>query len=120
MSVEQSIKSKMAQAITSENKAVIMLDHPGNRSNEFDMQIAEPMFEFCHSLLIPVAINTSQWNCCLDNMANILHLMGDTECEDFFRINMDESWSGSTKSLSKRTIHYFAKAQISFTSCKQC
>ena len=44
MSVEQSIKSKMGQAITSENKAVIMLDCPGNRSNSFDIQTAEPMF----------------------------------------------------------------------------
>ena len=46
MSVEQSIKSKTSQAITSGNKAVIMMYHPGNRHNAFDMQIAEPMFEF--------------------------------------------------------------------------
>ena len=39
MSVKQSIKSKMAQTITSKNKAVIMLDHPIKRSNAFDMQI---------------------------------------------------------------------------------
>ena len=71
MSVEQSIKSKMAQAITSKNNAVVTLDYPRNRSNSFDMQIANPMFEFCHSLQIPVAINTSQWNCCLG-------LIGDT------------------------------------------
>ena len=44
MSVKQSIKSKTAQAITSENKAVIMLDCPGNRSNAFDLQMAELMF----------------------------------------------------------------------------
>ena len=69
MSVEQSIKSKTSQAITSENKAVVMLDCAGNRSNAFDMQIAETRFEFCHSLPIPVAINTSQWTCCLGNMA---------------------------------------------------
>ena len=36
-SVEQSIKSKMAQAINFENKAVVM-DCPGNRSNAFDMK----------------------------------------------------------------------------------
>ena len=46
MSVEQNIKSKTSQAITSENKAVIMLGCPGNRSNAFDMQIAEPLFHF--------------------------------------------------------------------------
>ena len=44
MSVEQSIKSKTAQAITSENKVVAMQDHPGNRSNAFDMQIEETTF----------------------------------------------------------------------------
>ena len=59
ISVEKCIKSKTAQAITTENKAAIMLDCSGNRSNSFDMQRAEPMFEFCHSLLIPVAINSS-------------------------------------------------------------
>ena len=57
------------------------------------MQIAEPLFQFCHSLLISVAVNTSQWNLCLGNMANVLHLMGDTDCEDFFRMNMDKYWS---------------------------
>ena len=93
MSVEQSIKSKMVPAITSENKAVAMLDHPRNRSNAFVMKIAEQMFEFCHSLLKPVAINTSQCNCCLGKMANILHLMSDTKSKDFFRINMDKGWS---------------------------
>ena len=86
MSVEQSIKSKTSQAITSENKAVIMLDDPGNGSNEFVMQITEPLFQ-----LIPLAINTPQFNCCLSNMANVLHLMGDTEHEDFFRMNMDKN-----------------------------
>ena len=40
MGVEQSIKSKISQAITSEDKAVVMLDCPGNRSNAFDMQVA--------------------------------------------------------------------------------
>ena len=93
MSVKQSMKSKIAQVITTENKAVIMLDHLGKISIAFNIQIAEPMFEFCHSLLIPVAINTSQWNCCLDNMAVVLHFMDDTECEDFFRMNMDKDWS---------------------------
>ena len=58
MSVEHSIKSNSSQAITSENKAVIMLDCPGDRSTAFDMQIVEPFFECCHNLLIPVAINT--------------------------------------------------------------
>ena len=120
MSVEQSLKSKLAQAITSENKAVVMLDRPRNRSNAFDMQIAEPMFEFCHSLLIPVAINTSQWNYCLSNMANILHSMGDTECEDFFRIKMNKDWSWFHQMLVKKNIDYSATTKISFTSCKQC
>ena len=93
VSVEQSIKSKTAQAMTSENKTVVMMDCLGNRSNAFDMQIAEPMFEYHHSLLIPVAINISQGNFCFGNMAKVLHLMGDTECEDFFRIKMNEDWS---------------------------
>ena len=93
MSVGQSIKSKMAQAITSKNKTAQLLNHPRKRSNTFDMQIAEPMFEFCHSLPMPVAINTSQRNCCLGNMANVLHSMGDTENEYFFRIDMDKDWS---------------------------
>ena len=89
MSIEESIKSKTSQANTSENRVVVMLDHPGNRSNAFDMQIAEPMFEFCHSLLIPITINTSQRNCWLGNTANVLHIMGDKECEVSFRMNMD-------------------------------
>ena len=45
------------------------------------------------SLPIPVAINTAKWNCSLGNMDNVLHLLGDTECEDFFRMNMDKHWS---------------------------
>ena len=102
ISVEQSIKGKISQAITSQNKAVVMLDRPGNKSNAFEIQIAEPMFEFCHSLLIPIAINTSQWNCCLANMANVLYLMGDTESEDFFRLNMDIVGHSSIKNLSKK------------------
>ena len=73
MSVEQSIKPKTSHAITSKNKAVVMLDHPENRSNAFDL------FEFCHTLPIPIAINTSQWNCCLGNMANFNHLMVETD-----------------------------------------
>ena len=60
-SIEQSIKSKTTQAITSENKAVILLDCTRNKSNAFYMQIAEPLFEFCHGLPIPVAMNTTQW-----------------------------------------------------------
>ena len=70
-----------------------MLDCPGNRSNGFDMQIAETLFQFFHSLPTPVAINTPKWNCSLGNMANVLHLMGDTESEDLFRMNMDKHWS---------------------------
>ena len=42
MSAENSIKSKTSQPITSENNAVIMLDHPGNRSHAFDVETAEP------------------------------------------------------------------------------
>ena len=84
MSVEQSI----TQAITSENQQ--LLDRLGNRSNAFDMQIAKPMFIFHHRLPLSIAINTSQWSCCLGNMANVLHLMDDTECEDFFRMNMNK------------------------------
>ena len=93
MSLEQSIISKKAQAITFENKAFVMLDCPGNRSNAFEAQIAEPMFEFCHSSPIQIAINTSQWSCCLGNMANVLQLMGGTVNEDFFRMNMNKDWS---------------------------
>ena len=62
MSKKLSIKSKTAQA-----------DCPGNRSNAFDMQIAEPMFEFCHSLPIPIAFDHAQWNHSLGNIADILH-----------------------------------------------
>ena len=64
-----------------------MLDHPGKRYNAFDMKITEQIIDFCYSLLIPVAINTSQWNCCFGNMADILHFMCDTESEDFFSMN---------------------------------
>ena len=60
MSVEQSIKSKTSQAIISENNAVIMLNCPGNRSNALNMQKAEPLFQFCHTLPTSVAINTPQ------------------------------------------------------------
>ena len=73
MNVDQSIKSKLSQIIYSENKAVIMLDHPGNRSNAFDMLIEERLLQFCHSLWILIAINTPKWNCCAVNMANVLH-----------------------------------------------
>ena len=109
MSVKQSIKWKILQAITSENKAVIMLDDPGHRTNAFDIQIAEPMFRVCHSLPLPVAINTSQWNCCLDNMANVLHLMDDTKCVDFFRMNMNKDWSWFYQKLAKKNNRWFCK-----------
>ena len=46
MSVEQNIKLKRAQANTSENKAIVMLDRPTYISDAFDVQIAEPMLEF--------------------------------------------------------------------------
>ena len=93
MTVEQRIKSKTSQTITSENKAVVMLDHSGNRSNAFGMKIAEKMFEFRHTLPIPASINTSSWNCYLGNMANVLYLIGDTKCDNFFSISMDKHWS---------------------------
>ena len=67
MSAEQSIKSKKSQVMTSENDVMILYD-PGNRSTAFDMQMAEPLYQFCHRLLIPIAINTPQWNCCVGNM----------------------------------------------------
>ena len=60
MSVEQSMKTKTSKAATSENKAVIMFDHPGNISKEFDMQIAKLSFQFPHSLPIPPEINNPQ------------------------------------------------------------
>ena len=91
-----------------------MLDRPGNRSNAFDMQLAEPMFEFCHSLPNPVAINTSQWYCCLGNMANVLHLMGDTKSEDFFKINMDEDWSWLNQKLLEKNNTLFCKKRNIF------
>ena len=87
-----------------------MLDGPVNKSNAFDMQIAEPLFEFCHSLLTPVAINISQWNCCLGNMANVHLLMGDTECEDFFRMNMDKDWSWFHQKLVGKNNRRFCKS----------
>ena len=96
MSVEQSIKSKASQASIYENKAVIMLDCPVNRSNAFDVRLAEPLFEFSLCLLIPVVINIPQWNCCFGNMGNVLHLMGDTDCEDLFKMNMDMHWESCT------------------------
>ena len=71
MSVEQSIKSKTSQVISSENKVDKMLDHPGNRFKVFDMQITESFFPFSHSLLNSVAINTHQQNYCLGNMASL-------------------------------------------------
>ena len=119
ISVEQSIKSKTSQVISSGNKAVIMLDYPVNRSKASDMQIKEPLFQFCHSLPILVAIKTSQWNCCLVNMANILDIIGDTNCEDFFRMNIDINIGhGFTESCSKMTGNDSAKIQIYFISYK--
>ena len=47
-SVEQSMNTIILKVITSENKAVIAFDHPGNRSMAFDIQIAEPSFQFPH------------------------------------------------------------------------
>ena len=46
MSGEQGIKSKTSKVITSENKAVIKLDHPGNRSKSFDMEKQSHHFNF--------------------------------------------------------------------------
>ena len=37
MGLEQSIKSKTSQVTSSETKAVIILDCPGNRSKAFDI-----------------------------------------------------------------------------------
>ena len=76
-SIEQSMKSKASKLIFSQNKAGLLLDHPG---------------KFPHSLLIPVAINTLQWNCCLDNMANVPHLMDNTEYANFFRMTIIGYW----------------------------
>ena len=70
--VEQSIKSKTSKVISSKNKAVTMLDCSGNRSNTFDMHIADPLFQFSH--ILPVVINTPQWNCYLHIIAQ-LHRM---------------------------------------------
>ena len=86
------------------------LDHPGYRSNAFDMWIAEPLFQFCHSIPIPIVINTPQWNCCLGNMANTLHLMNDTDCENFFRINMDKHLSWFHQNLPKNNRIQFCKS----------
>ena len=60
LSVEQSIKSKTLNVIATENKALIMLDHTGNRSKIFEIKIAEQLFQFPHSLLFPDEINTPQ------------------------------------------------------------
>ena len=56
------------------------------------MKEAEPTFHFPLRLPIQISINTSQWNYCLGNMANILCLMGATEYEGFFKKNMDKPW----------------------------
>ena len=73
------MKSKTSKIITSENKAAKMFDYHGKRSKVFNMQKSEPSFQFPHSSPIPLKINNPQLNCCLGNMANILHLMGDLE-----------------------------------------
>ena len=98
----------------------MMLCCPRNRSNSFDMQIAEPIFKFYHSSTIPVAINTSQENCCLGIMANVLHLIGNMGSEDFFRMNVDKDWSWFHQKIVKKNNTLVAKTQISFKSCKQC
>ena len=38
-------------------------------------------------------MNTTKWNCYPSNMANVPHFLGDKECEDFFRMNMNKHWS---------------------------
>ena len=86
-----------------------MLDHPGNKSNAFDMHITEPLLEFCNNLTIPVSIITHQENSCLGNMANVLHLIGDTECEDFFGMNIDKDWSWFHQKLLKGNSRQFCK-----------
>ena len=103
MSVEQSIKSKMAQVITSENKAVIILNRLGNRSTAFDLEKSRA------NVWIPLAIKTSQWDCCLGNMANVLHLMSDTESENFFKMNIDKDWSWFHQKLMKKNNRLFCK-----------
>ena len=47
MSSEQSIKSKTSKINTLENKAVIVLDQPGNRSRAFDIKKS-----YCFNFLI--------------------------------------------------------------------
>ena len=118
MEVEQRIKSKTSQVIFPENKAVIMLDCPGNRSKAFNMEEAEPTFQFPQSLLIPIAINTPQQIGGLGSMANVLHLMSDTECKGFYRINMDKHGHGFTKNCSSMTEEDFSGKHIYFTSFK--
>ena len=65
---EKKIKSETSTLITCENKVAIMLDFPGNRSKAFDIDEKEPTFQFSLSLRILIAINTTQWNCCLGYM----------------------------------------------------
>ena len=98
--------------IFSENKAVIMLDCSGNRSKPLIMQIAKPLFEFPHILLIPVVINNHQWNCCIGIMANVLHIIDDTECEDFFRMNMDKNCSW----FHQKLLHHYGKLHCKNTN----
>ena len=117
MAIEQIIKSKMSIGISSENQAFLMWDNPGNRSKTFDMQIAESLFQFCHSLPILVENNIPQWNCCLGNMANVWHLMGDTECEDIFRTNVDRHWSQFHQKLIKHDKRLLYKSTHLFTLC---
>ena len=87
-----------------------MLDHLKHGSNSFDMQIAEPMFEFCLSLPIPVAINSHHWNCCFGSMTNILYMMHDTESKDFFSMNMDNDWPWMHQKLVEKNNKLFCKS----------
>ena len=55
----------------------------------------------------------------LFSMANVLYLMDDEECEDFFRMNVDKHWSWfQKKKHSSMTEDNFIEIQIYYISCK--
>ena len=54
----------------------------------------EQLFQFHHSLPIPVATILLNWNDVLVKWIMFWNLPGNTDCDDFFRMNMDKhlSW----------------------------
>ena len=61
-----------------------MLGPPGSRCKVCDIEEEELTFHFPQSLPIPMVIKTPGCSWCLDNMVNVLGLVGDKECGDLF------------------------------------